>query len=100
MRRKVVIMMNRLYMVELNKLMLGLMERSIEFNFTPFMNGGKIEVADGSWDAICHDGSYGHNDGLLEVMGSIVEIDYDTVEGFLTANQILNRLDEAELRRC
>lgn len=85
--------MNRLYMMELNKLMIGLMERNIAFTFTPIFGGGKVEVADGSWDAICHDGSYGHTSGLLEIMGNIVEVDYDTVEGGLTAQEILNRVD-------
>ena len=83
----------RLYMVELTRLMVGLMERNIGFTFTPFMNGGKVEVEDMSWDAICHDGSYGHQEGLLEIMGSIVKIDYDDVEGWLTADEILNRLE-------
>ena len=86
--------MNRLYMVELTRLMAGLMERSIGFTFTPFMNGGKIEVEDCSWDAICHDGSYGNNEGLLEIMGSIVQIKDDTVEGWLTADEILKRLNK------
>lgn len=99
MRRKV-ISMNKLYMLELNKLMFGLMERDIAFNFTPFMNGGKVEVTDGSWDAICHDGSYGNNEGLLEVlevMGSkVVKNSCDAVEGWLTAQEILNRLDETK----
>lgn len=86
--------MNRLYMVELTRLMTGLMERNIGFTFTPFMNGGKVQVADCSWDAICHDGSYGHNEGLLEIMGSIVQNEYDSVEGYLTADEILKRLNK------
>ena len=86
--------MNRLYMVELTKLMVGLMERNIGFTFTPFMNGGKVQVTDNSWDAICHDGSYGHNEGLLEIMGSIVQNEYDSVEGYLTADEILKRLNK------
>lgn len=86
--------MNRLYMVELTRLMTGLMERNIGFTFTPFMNGGKVQVADNSWDAICHDGSYGHNEGLLEIMGSIVQNEYDSVEGYLTADEILKRLNK------
>lgn len=41
------------------------------------------------WDAICSYGTYGYEDGLLEVAGSIAK---DDVEGFLTADDIINRL--------
>lgn len=89
--------MKRLYMVELNKLMLGLMERNIEFEFKAFLNGGCVNVDSQNWDAICHDGSYGRTEGLLEVMGERVNRNpYDSVEGHLTAQEILNRLDESE----
>lgn len=46
-----------------------------------------------SWDAICHYGSYGYKEGLLEVMGSIVTDNEDTVEGWLTADEIIRRLE-------
>ena len=87
--------MERKYMIELNRLMLGLMERNIEFKFQPLMNGGIVIVDSQDWDAICHDGSYGNREGLLEVMGSkVVRNNNDTFEGWLTAQQILDRLDE------
>lgn len=41
------------------------------------------------WDAICGYGTHGYEDGLLEVAGSIAK---DDVEGFLTADDIINRL--------
>lgn len=44
------------------------------------------------WDAICHYGSYGYKEGLIEIMGNIVDID-DDVEGCLTANEIIKRLE-------
>ena len=89
--------MNKHYMVELNKLMVGLMERNIEFTFKPLFNGGIVDVPSQNWDAICHDGSYGRTQGLLEVMGAKVNKNpYDDVEGHLTAQEILNRLDESE----
>ena len=86
--------MKDIYMRELSKLATGLMERNIPFSFTAFMNGGKIDW--GTCDAICHDGSYGRFDGLLEIMGDIVDeaITEDTVEGWLTAEDILNRIDK------
>ena len=60
--------MKDIYMKELSKLATGLMKRNISFSFTAFMNGGKIDW--GTCDAICHDGSYGRQDGLLEIMGA------------------------------
>ena len=83
-----------MYKKELDKLANGLIERDIVFTFTAFMNGGKIDW--GTCDAICHDGSYGNCCGLLEIMGDLVDrtITGDAVEGFLTAEEILNRIDE------
>lgn len=43
------------------------------------------------WDAICHRGSYGWEQGLLEVMGKIVEKIGDVV-GWLTAEMIIEAL--------
>lgn len=46
------------------------------------------------WDAICHRGSYGASDGLLEIMGTIVNpFAGDTVEGFLTAEDVIGRIE-------
>ncbi len=47
------------------------------------------------WDAICHPGSYGYEQGLLEVMGSRVvrPSDGDSVCGHLTAQQVIDRLE-------
>ena len=45
------------------------------------------------WDAICHRGSYGYERGLLEIMGSIVQGADGDVEGWLTAQEIINRLE-------
>ena len=46
------------------------------------------------WDAICQKGSYGFEKGLIEIMGTIVSQDYeDDVEGYLTADEIINRLE-------
>lgn len=49
-----------------------------------------------SWDAICHYGSYGFEEGLLEIMGDIVDVekDGDGVVGWLTAQDVINRLEE------
>lgn len=44
-------------------------------------------------DAICHDGSYGRHDGLLEMMGLLTEeeAECDSVVGWLTAEQVFER---------
>lgn len=46
-----------------------------------------------SWDVICHKGSYGCAQGLLEGMGDIFGPD---VEGYLTAEDVINRIEEAK----
>ena len=47
------------------------------------------------WDAICHWGSFGWHDGLLEIMGSIVDEKRvgDSVEGYLTAQDVIERIE-------
>ena len=48
------------------------------------------------FDAICQRGSYGFEDGLLEVMGSAVvdrAKDGDSVAGWLTAEQVIERFE-------
>lgn len=44
-------------------------------------------------DAICHEGSYGRHDGLLEMMGLLTEeeSECDSVVGWLTAEQVFER---------
>lgn len=48
-----------------------------------------------SWDAICHRGSYGAENGLLEIMGDIVDENAvgDRVEGWLTAAEVIERIE-------
>lgn len=48
-----------------------------------------------AWDAICQYGSYGFEKGLLEIYGDIVdaEIDGISVAGYLTANDVIRRLE-------
>ena len=47
------------------------------------------------WDAICHRGSYGAENGLLEIMGDIVDEEAvgDRVEGWLTAAEVIERIE-------
>ena len=46
------------------------------------------------WDAICHRGSYGFEQGLIEVMGEKIVRGSDSVEGWLTADDVIKRLEE------
>ena len=48
-----------------------------------------------SWDAICHYGSYGYREGLLEIAGSLVtkKVDGDSVVGYLTAADVIARIE-------
>lgn len=47
------------------------------------------------WDAVCHFGSYGYKEGLLEIMGKLVnpKVDGDTVVGWLTAEDVIERIE-------
>ena len=48
------------------------------------------------WDAICQAGSYGYEEGLLEIYGDLVDPkeDGDTVVGYLTADDVIKRLED------
>lgn len=49
---------------------------------------------DKDWDVICHWGSYGYEEGLLELYGSLVtEKDGDSVAGWLTADDVIKRIE-------
>lgn len=47
------------------------------------------------WDVICHFGSYGGDEGLLEIMGCIVNQEKvgDSVEGYLTSDEVIERVE-------
>lgn len=54
----------------------------------------KDKDGDEIWDAICHFGSYGYKQGLLEIMGTLVRPeDRDSVVGWLTAEDIIRRIE-------
>lgn len=46
------------------------------------------------WDVICQRGSYGAEEGLLEIMGTIVRPCGDSVEGWLSADDVIERIEE------
>lgn len=45
------------------------------------------------WDVICQEGSLGHQEGLLEAYGDIVDVK-GKVEGYLTAQDIIERIEK------
>ena len=45
-------------------------------------------------DFICHHGSYGHEDGLLEGKDGPFATDYDSVTGYLTATEVVRMVTE------
>lgn len=87
--------MKRRYKKELKKLAMGLIDKGIAFKFHELYNGGQI-VTD-TWDAVCHDFSYGHERGELEVyvtdINSLGDLGDCDVKGYLTARDILDRLE-------
>ena len=74
----------------------GLAERRIPFICRGLYDGMQVIAADESWDVVCHGFSYGHEDGLLEIMGDFCENESDSVEGWLAADTILSRMDRAD----
>lgn len=82
-------------MSEMSKLFLLLAEADIPFETREIFDTMQIcypSFDDLTCDVICHKYSYGHEQGLLEIMGlADPEID-DTVEGYLTANEVFARI--------
>lgn len=60
-----------------------------------FVPGFSAQIRE--WDVICQRGSYGAEDGLLEIYGSIVDPDAgDSVEGWLTADDVIARIKRSK----
>lgn len=100
-------------LTELNKLEEYLKKNGIKYArrdeehvFTGMFNGQTVEypydrhqivVFDPKevrlWDAVCQGGSYGGEQGLLEIAGDIVEEGEGDVVGFLTADDVIKRIE-------
>jgi len=83
---------------ELDKLEQYLSQNNYKYNRRKNYDGAQLMVynEDGEelWDVICCSYSYGHKRGLLEAMGSyIIAEDKDEVEGYLSAEEIIQRLE-------
>ena len=77
------------------------MEQSFpEYREGKHHDGGYQIMANGDngeylWDAICGYGSFGFETGLIEIRGCIVpECVSDSVEGHLTANEVIERIEK------
>lgn len=81
---------------EINKLKEMLEMEKIPFTFRPLFGGYQIiypNVENNVCDVIIHNGSYGRQQGLLEIMGLVDEEEVgDSVEGYLTATDCFNRI--------
>lgn len=82
-------------MTEMQKLDAALTEKGIVHTYDHEYRGGEQIVVAGSgkyrWDAICTPGSYGWNEGLLEVMGKPL-LGHGGVMGYRTAEDVLKML--------
>lgn len=87
-------------MTELDKLEKYLYDNDIPYERIIYGERNQIAVpvlpehGKTKWDAICQQGSYGWEMDLLEIMGELVdeEKDGDSVVGFLTAEEVIQRL--------
>lgn len=82
--------MERINQNEMMALAFGLRERNIEFEVYSYFDG--LQILCDEWDAICHNGSYGHERGLIEVMG--LPQCGDDVIGYLTTAEVLAMVDD------
>lgn len=89
---------------QLNILEKMLIEKGIEYERTDeeatLMSDGDFHQIRGKrndfeWDVICHKGSYGYEDGLLEYADNIE----DDVIGRLTADKVIRLIESSEYRR-
>ena len=88
-----------MYTTEIFKLDKMLTAARIPHHLHPFSDGWQIcypdveEATSAVCDVICHSGSYGHRQDLLEIMGLVdVEKVGDEVEGYLTAQDVFSRI--------
>lgn len=87
-------------LTEFHKLAKMLEDAGIPHSNEPFFrlaNGRQIILFDSNGkriaDAVCHHGSYGHEDGLLEILDALTEeeSEQDSVLGWLTAEEVFKR---------
>lgn len=86
---------NEFHPTEMYKLINFLIKAKIPFEVNEIMDTPQICYPSKEscvCDAICHSGSYGHENGLLEILG--LTTDLDDVEGWLTADEVFDRIQK------
>ena len=79
---------------EIHKLRQLVEEAGWEHSFERFLGGYALILFNRDTqvgDAVLHGGSYGHDDGLLEIVGKGVRSAFDDVEGYLSADEVMER---------
>jgi len=82
---------------EMEKLMSALTAYNIPYETTIDCTGEGLQVwypsrDDNICDVICHKYSYGGSEGLLEMMGLVPDDWGDSVQGYLTAEEVFGRI--------
>lgn len=84
----------RIDLTEMRKLQRMLEEADIPYDIHKLFRGEQIEYFGHKdvrvCDVICHEYSYGVEQGLLEMMGLCDTV--DSVEGYLTAEEVFERI--------
>lgn len=80
------------YGTEIIKVYLALTALDYKVKFNKLYDGFQIVCPEKDWDVICHSGSYGHEDSLLEGMGGPFANEYDSVQGYLTAAETVRMI--------
>lgn len=86
---------------EVDTLILMLSHTTIPHEVVDFMGRKQVcypSRANCICDAVCHYGSYGHTEGLIEIMGLVDPAICDSVEGNLNALEVFNRIQEHYLK--
>ena len=87
---------NELNFYELSKLFLLLCDAGVPCEVRHVIDGLQVvypSIKNCICDAVCHSYSYGHEKGLLEIMGLVNEEEVgDCVEGWLTAEEVFKRI--------
>ena len=92
-------------MTEMEKLEIMLTTMNVPFEITDHWSGSKQiwypSCEDKICDVICFYGSYGYERGLLEIMGLVDEEETgDSVEGWLTAEEVFERIWDDYITAC
>ena len=86
---------------EMDKLIVMLCKADIPFDLAIHFGRPQVvypSIENHVCDAVLHWGSYGREKGLLEIMGLVNEEVEDDVEGWLTAEEVFERIAEHYLK--